>query len=83
MDKQVIIKFVSENSIGKNSVVSVTINENGIENTYKAKIEFNSKSELAITNERIGMRLERIKDTLEATLLESILFEDILNINVL
>lgn len=82
MEKQEILDFVSENDIDKNSVVSVTIIENEVENTYRAKFEFNSKSELGIDEENVGMRIERIKDTLNATLLEPISLKDIISIEI-
>lgn len=83
MNKQEILDFVSENKIDKNSIISVTIIENKLENTYNAKFEFNSKSELGIDDEKVGVRLERIKNTLHATLLESIFLNDILSIEII
>lgn len=83
MNKQEVLDFVSENNIDKNSVVSVTIIENQVENTYRAKFEFNSKLELGIDEEKVGMRLERIKDTLDATLLVPVLLDNIIKIDVI
>lgn len=80
MSRSEIIQFIEENQIDKNSSLIFTIIENGQEIQYKGRIGFNFNGAPAITAERIGVRIQKIKDASDMPYSGGILFENLLSI---
>lgn len=80
MNRNEIIQFIEVNHIDKNSPVIFTIVENGHEIEYKGRIEFNFNGSPALTDERIGIRVQMIKDASDMPYAGGLLFENLINI---
>ena len=80
MNRDEIIQFIEANQIDKNSSVIFTIIENGQEIVYKGWIEFNFNGTPAITDERIGIRIQMIKDASDMPYAGGVLFENLINV---
>lgn len=80
MNRNDIIQFIEANQINKNSPVIFTIIENGLEIEYKGRIEFNFNGSPAITEERIGIRIQMIKDASDMPYAGGLLFKNLVNI---
>jgi len=80
MNRDEIIQFIEANQIDKNSSVIFTIIENGQEIVYKGRIEFNFNGTPAITDERIGIRIQMIKDASDMPYAGGVLFENLINV---
>ncbi len=80
MNRNEIIQFIEVNHIDKNSPVIFTIIENGQEIEYKGRIEFNFNGSPAITDEKVGIRIQMIKDASDMQYAGGVLFDNIVNI---
>ena len=80
MNRNEIIQFIEVNHIDKNSPVIFTIIENGQEIEYKGRIEFNFNGSPAITDEKVGIRTQMIKDASDMPYAGGVLFDNIVNI---
>jgi hypothetical protein len=80
MNREEIIQFIEANQIDKNSSVIFTIIENGQEIVYKGRIEFNFNGTPAITDDRIGIRIQMIKDASDMPYVGGVLFENLINV---
>jgi|LakMenEpi03Aug12_release.lakeMendotaPanAssembly.Ray.scaffolds.fasta_scaffold406515_2 hypothetical protein len=80
MNRNEIIQFIEVNHIDKNSPVIFTIIENGQEIEYKGRIEFNFNGSPAITDEKVGIRIQMIKDASDMPYAGGVLFDNIVNI---
>ena len=80
MNRNDVIQFIEANQIYKNSPVIFTIIENGQEIEYKGRIEFNFNGSPALTDERIGIRVQMIKDASDMPYAGGLLFENLINI---
>lgn len=82
MNKNEIIQFISENQIDKNTPVVFTIIENGQTIKYKGRVEFNFNGTPAISDDRIGIRVQRIKDASDMPYVGGLEFNNLIGIEI-
>lgn len=82
MNKNEIIQFITENQIDKNTSVVFTIIENGQPIKYKGRVEFNFNGTPAISDDRIGIRVQRIKDASDMPYVGGLEFNNLIGIEI-
>lgn len=80
MNKNDITDFIAKNEINKNSLVVFTINENGQQTEYKGRFEFNYNGTPAISDDKIGIRIQMIKDASDMPYVGGLSFENLINV---
>lgn len=80
MNRDEIIQFIEANQIDKSSSVIFTIIANGQQIEYKGRIEFNYNGAPAITDERIGIRIQMIKGAPDMPCADGLLIENLVNV---
>lgn len=82
MNKSDIIDFITKNTIDKNSHVVFSINENGQQIEYKGRFEFNHNGTPAITDDKIGIRVQMIKYASDIPYIGGLSFENLINLRI-
>ena len=80
MNRNDIVDFIAKNEINKNSLVVFTINENGQQTEYKGRFEFNYNGTPAISDDKIGIRIQVIKDASDMPYVGGLSFENLINV---
>lgn len=80
MNKNDITDFIYQNKINKNSLVVFTINENGQQTEYKGRFEFNFNGTPAITDDKVGIRIQMIKDAPDMPYVGGLSFDKLINV---
>lgn len=80
MSRNEILQFIEANQINKYSSVIFKINENGQEIEYSGRIEFKNNGTPAITNEEIGIRIQKIRGVSDMPYPGRLLLENLVNI---
>ncbi len=80
MNKNDITDFIAKNEINKNSLVVFTIKENGQQIEYKGRFEFNYNGTPAISDDKIGIRIQIIKDASDMPYVGGLSFENLINV---
>jgi hypothetical protein len=80
MNKNDITDFIVQNKINKNTLVVFTINENGQQIEYKGRFEFNFNGTPAISDDKIGIRIQMIKDASDMPYIGGLSFENLINV---
>lgn len=79
MNKNDITDFIAKNEINKNSSVVFTINENGQPTEYKGRFEFNFNGTPAISDDKIGIRIQMIKGAADMPYVGGLTLENLIN----
>lgn len=82
MNRNEIIQFISDNHINKYTSLLFTILENGQDIVYKGRFEFNYDGSPAISDVRVGIRIEMIKGVDDMPYKGGLLFDNLINIRI-
>lgn len=80
MNNKDITDFIAKNKINKNSFVVFTINENGKQTEYKGRFEFNINGAPAISDDKIGIRIQMIKGAADMPFVGGLSLENLINV---
>lgn len=80
MTKDEVLSFTSANNVDKNSSVIFTVIENDKEVIYNGRFEFNFNGSLAITDEKVGIRVQMIKGAADTPYAGGLLLKNLLKV---
>lgn len=80
MNKNDITDFIAKNKIDKNTIVVFTINENEQQIEYKGRFEFNFNGTPAITDDKVGIRIQMIKSAADMPYAGGLSFDNLINV---
>lgn len=82
MSKDEIIEFASNNNIKEDTQLVLTILENDNPVIYNGRFSFRFNGNLAITEDKVGIRIQKIKDAVDMPYVGGLLFKNLINIQI-
>jgi len=82
MTRNEIIQFITENNIDKDTSLVFTILENGQAIEYKGRFEFNYNGTPAISEVRVGIRIQMIEGAADMPYVGGLVFDNLVNVRV-